>query len=159
MTPQRRPWWIAAALALWGGVWLWQGLRLPQFDQYAGIGPGLVVTIIGAVLLLLAAILAWEIRAGVRFEEQAAEDIAEGQGVSNRALALAAVACGLPILTMQSLGFVVTGALCFALVARAFRSVRPLLDLTIGAVLAGLCYLGFGFLGVKLGGLLPILGV
>ena len=56
---------------------LWKAAELPQFDQYAGIGPGMFPTIVGAVLVLLGLLLALQIHRGVRFEEQEAEDVAE----------------------------------------------------------------------------------
>ena len=138
---------------------MWQGLKLPQFDQYAHIGPGLPVTLIGAGLILLALILGLQIRAGVRFEEQDAEDVAEDHHVSRGALALAAAACALPMLTMQRLGFVLTCTFSFWLIARAFRSRRALLDLAIGLVVSLAAWFVFRKLGVQLGGLLPVAGV
>lgn len=156
---QQRPYWLAGAVALWGLIWVWQGLKLPQFDQYAHIGPGLPVTLIGAGLILLGLILALQIRAGVRFEEQEAEDVAEDHRVSHRALALAAAGCALPMLTMPRLGFVVTCTLSFWLITRAFRSRRGALDLLIGAVVSLVAWFVFGRLGVQLGGLLPVAGI
>lgn len=155
----RRPWWLALAVMLWGAVWVWQGLTLPQFDQYAHIGPGLPVTVIGGGLVLLGAILALQIARGARFEEQEAEDVAADHHVSYRALALAAAGAAVPMLTMERLGFALTGTIAFWLVARAFRSPRPAVDLVVGAVLSLAAWWVFGKLGVQLGPLLPLAGV
>ncbi|AXC48319.1 tripartite tricarboxylate transporter TctB family protein [Paracoccus suum] len=154
-----KPYWLAAGVALMGAIWLWQGLKLPQTDQYAHIGPGLPVTLVGAALIFLGAILAWQIRQGVRFEAQEAEDVDLDAGVSWRSLGLAAVAAAVPMVTMQSLGFVITCIISFWLVARAFRAPRPLLDLLVGAVLSVTAFFLFRKLGVQLGPLAPFLGV
>ena len=47
-----RPYWIAAGVIAFGLVWLYQASLLPQFAQYAELGPGFTVTIIGAGLVL-----------------------------------------------------------------------------------------------------------
>lgn len=156
---ERRPYWLAGGIVLWGLIWVWQGLKLPQFDQYAHIGAGLPVTLIGAGLVVLGLILGMQIRTGVRFEEQEAEDVAEDHHVSHRALALAAAGCAVPMLTMPTLGFVVTSTLSFWLITRAFRSARLWLDLLIGFVVAIVAWFVFGRLGVQLGGLLPVAGI
>jgi len=154
-----RPWWIAAGIAGWGAIVLWKSAELPQYDQYAGIGPGMFPTIVGAVLVVLGLMLAWQIHRGVRFEEQEAEDVAEDHAVSYHALAIAAFACAVPMLTMKHLGFVITCTLCFVLVAAAFKSRKYLLNAVIGLVFALICWWLFRKLGVQLGGLLPIAGV
>lgn len=154
-----RPWWIAAGIAGWGAIVLWKAAELPQYDQYAGIGPGMVPTIVGAVLVLLGLMLAWQIHRGVKFEEQEAEDVAEGHAVSYPALALAAAACAVPLVMMKPFGFVVTSTICFVLVAAAFKSHKYVLNTAIGLVFALICWWLFRKLGVQLGGLLPIAGV
>lgn len=154
-----KPYWLAAGVALWGAIWVWQGLKLPQFDQYAGIGPGLPVTGVGVGLIVLGGILALQIAQGVKFEEQSAEDTVQDGEVSYRALLLAAAGCALPMLTMSTLGFALTAAGSFWLVARAFRSPNWVLDLVIGVVLAVVAWWLFGKLGVQLGPLLPIAGI
>ncbi|MCB6178123.1 tripartite tricarboxylate transporter TctB family protein [Rhodobacter sp. Har01] len=154
-----RPYWLAAGTAGWGAIVLWKAHELPQFDQYAHIGPGLMPTAVGAGLVLLGLILALQIRRGVPFEEQGAEDVNDNHVVSHKALTLAAAACALPLLTMKPLGFVVTCTGCFVLVAAAFKSRRWGLNLALGAVVSLVTWWLFGKLGVQLGGLLPALGV
>lgn len=154
-----RPYWIAAGTAGWGAIVLWMAADLPQFDQHAYVGPGLMPTAVGAGLVLLGLILALQIRGGVRFEEQGAEDINEDHRVSHGALAIAAAACALPMLTMPKLGFVLTCTGCFVLIAAAFKSRRWALNAVVGLGFSLLCWWLFRRLGVQLGGLLPILGI
>ena len=102
--------------------------------------------------------LALQIRRGVSFEEQGAEDVNDDHSVSWKALGLAAAACALPMLTMKHLGFVITCAGCFVLIAAAFKSRRWALDLLLGLGFSFLCWWLFRKLGVQLGGILPLMG-
>lgn len=154
-----RPYWIAAGTVGWGAIVLWKAAELPQFDQYAHVGPGFMPSAVGFALVALGLILAVQIYRGVPFEEQGAEDVSEDHKVNYGALVLAAVACALPMLTMKPLGFVVTCTGCFVLVAAAFKSRRWLLNLAIGLGFSLLCWWLFRKLGVQLGGLLPMMGV
>lgn len=154
-----RPYWIAAGTVGLGAIVLLKAAELPQFDQYAHIGPGLIPTFVGAGLVLLGVMLTLQIRAGVPFEEQGAEDIAEDHHVGYGALALAAAGCALPMLAMKPLGFVVTCTGCFILIAAAFRSRNWALNLVLGLGFSLLSWWLFRKLGVQLGGLLPIAGI
>ena len=154
-----RPYWLAAGVAGWGAIVLWKAAELPQFHQYAGIGPGMFPTVVGAVMVFLGLLLALQIKRGVRFEEQGAEDVNEDHSVNYGALGLAAVACAMPMLTMKHFGFVVTGTLCFVLIAAAVKSRSHLLNLLLGAGFSLVCWWLFRKLGVQLGGLFPIAGV
>lgn len=154
-----RPYWIAAGTVGWGTIVLYKAAELPQFDQYAYIGPGFMPSAVGAGLVLLGLILALQIWWGVPFEEQDAEDVSEDHSVSYKALGLAAAACALPLLTMPKLGFVITGTGCFVLIAAAFKSRAWALNLILGLGFSALSWWLFRKLGVQLGGLLPVLGV
>lgn len=154
-----RPYWIAAGTVGWGAIVLLKSSELPQFDQYAHIGAGFMATMVGAGLVLLGLMLAVQIHQGVSFEEQEAEDVSGDHAVSYKALALAAAACALPMLTMQKLGFVITCTGCFVLVAAAFRSRRWAFNTVAGFGVSLLCWWLFRKLGVQLGGLLPLFGV
>lgn len=154
-----RPYWIAAGTVGWGAIVLWKAAELPQFDQYAHIGPGLMPSVVGGGMVLLGIILALQIRAGVRFEEQGAEDVNDAHSVSYGALALAAAGCALPVLAMKPLGFVLTCTGCFVLIAAAFKSRAWILNLSLGLVLSAVCWWLFGKLGVQLGSLVPIAGI
>jgi putative tricarboxylic transport membrane protein len=152
-----RPFWLGAAVIAIGGVWLYGAASLSQTAQYARIGPGLFVTLIGGGLVLLGVLLLLQIANGEEFVPQDAEDAMAGASADPRALATAIVAAALPVVTMRSLGFPLTGALCFALVARAFGSRRPAIDIAIGVLLSTAAHYGFAQLGVTLGGFLPLL--
>lgn len=141
-----------------GGVWLYGAASLPQTAQYAAIGPGLFVTAIGAGLVVLGAVLTLQIARGEQFAPQESEDAMSDAPADWRALAMAVAAAALPLLTIRQLGFPLTATLVFALVARAFGSRRPVLDLAIGLAISLLAYFGFIRLGVSLGGFLPLLG-
>ena len=153
-----RPYWLAAATVALGAIVLLKSSELPQFDQYAHVGAGFLPSVVGAGLVLLGLILALQIRRGVRFEEQGAEDVNEDHAVSYRSLGLAAAGCALPMLIMPTVGFVLSCTGSFALIAAAFRSRRWLLDLVIGLAFSLLCWWLFTRLGVQLGKLLPFWG-
>ena len=154
-----RPYWLAAGTAGWGAIVLLKAAELPQFDQHAYIGPGFMPSAVGAGLVLLGLILALQIRRGVPFEEQGAEDVNDDHTISYRALGLAAAACALPMLAMKGLGFVLTCTGCFVLIAAAFKSRRWLLNAALGLGFSLACWWLFRKLGVQLGGLLPLLEV
>lgn len=151
-----RPWWLAAGIAAIGAVWLYGAFSLPQTAQYARIGPGLFVTAIGAALVLLGALLGLQISRGEHFEAQTSEDAEADAPADTRAFLTALAAAAMPLLTMRHLGFPITAALSFALVARAFGSTRLWLDLAIGFAITTIAYFGFVHLGVTLGGFLPL---
>jgi len=152
-----RPWWLGLATIAIGCVWVYGAASLPQTAQYAQIGPGLFVTLIGVALILLGILLTIQIARGERFSPQEAEDAMADAPADRTALLTAIAAAALPLLTMRPLGFPITGTLCFMLVARAFGSRRLVLDLLIGAVLAAVSFWGFRQLGVSLGPAFPFL--
>lgn len=141
-----------------GCVWLYGAFLLPQTSQYAVIGPGLSLTVIGLALIVLGGILMLQISRGERFEPQDTEDAMSNAPADNMAFYLATAAAALPVLMMKPVGFPVTAAISFALVARAFGSRRIVLDVIIGFTLSIVAYLGFSRLGINLGGFFPPLG-
>jgi len=116
------------------------------------------VTLIGLALIVLGLLLTVQIARGERFSPQDAEDAMADAPADRTAFLTALAAAAMPLLTMRPLGFPITGALSFVLVARAFGSRRLVLDVLIGAVLAAITYLGFAKLGVSLGPAFPFLG-
>lgn len=153
-----RPFWIGGGLVVVGAVWLHGGLSLPQGARYAAIGPGLVPTLVGGVLILLGIILVVQILGGERFEPQDSEDAAANATMDKRAFLTALAAVVLPLASMTTLGLPITAALSFALVARALGSARLVLDLVIGALIGSLSWLMFTSLGLQLGRFFPPLG-
>ena len=158
MNMAERPYWIPAGVIAFGLVWLYQASLLPQFAQYAELGPGFTVTLVGGALVVLGAILALQIYQGETFAPQDAEDVASDVPPSRSAMLFAAAGAGVPILTMTTLGFAITATVSFVLTARAFQSKRYVLNTVIGAIFSLICWFGFRLLGVQLGGLLPIAG-
>lgn len=154
-----RPYWIGIGLMIMGAVWLFNGFGLPQGARYAAVGPGLFVTVAGAGLLVLGAILVLQIWRGENFEAQDAEDAEAAAGMDKRAFFTALVAVALPIFTMGPLGMPFTATLSFVLVANAFGSRRWWLDLIFGALLACGSWFLFSQLGLQLGRFFPPLGV
>jgi putative tricarboxylic transport membrane protein len=141
-----------------GGIWLSNAFRLDVIASYGGIGPGLFVGLVGVGLVLLGIVLMIQIRRGERFDPQATEDMTPDAPVSRRGLLLTVTASAVPLATMQQVGFPVTAALVFALVARAFGTRRIVHDLVFGLILGSVCWYGFRGLGVALGGFLPLAG-
>lgn len=153
-----RPWWLGLAVIALGCVCLYGTTSLAQSARYAGIGPGLFVTIAGGGLVILGVMLLVQIARGEKFEPQDAEDASGGEKANPVALATALAAVILPIFAMQPLGLPVTAMLSFTLVARAFSSRKPLLDLVYGALLGAAAWFLFTRLGLQLGGFLPLAG-
>lgn len=154
----RRPWWLGLAVIAIGALWLQQGYGLPAGGGYAGVGPGAFVQIVGLALIGLGLVLIAQIARGASFEPQEAESAQAGARPSCRALVFAAAGAAVPLLTMRPLGFPLTAMLSFALVTHAFGSRRLLMDCAIGLALGLACWAGFGWLGVTLGGALPLAG-
>lgn len=154
-----KPYWIGIGLMVMGAVWLYNAFGLRQGARYAAVGPGLFVTIAGAGLLILGAILMLQIWRGESFQPQDAEDADGSTRMDKRAFLTALVAVALPIATIGPLGMPFTATLSFVLVANAFGSRRWWLDLICGAVLASAAWFLFAQLGLQLGRFFPPLGV
>ncbi len=155
---RERPWWLGLAVILMGAVCLYASTELAATAQYAAVGPGMFVIGVGLGLLVLGVLLLIQIARGEVFEPEEAENAAAGQPMDKRAFLTALAAAILPALVIDTLGLPLTGMLSFMLVARAFGSQRLVSDLVVGFVLAGLGWLLFGWLGLDLGGFLPLVG-
>jgi len=107
-TAQRRPWWLGLAVMLLGAVCLYAASELAITAQYAGIGPGMLLLVIGAVFFLLGVLLLVQIARGEVFEPLDAENASAQQTMDKRAFTTALVAVVLPALIMQSLGLPIT---------------------------------------------------
>lgn len=154
-----RPFWLGLAVLAIGGVWLYGAFSLPRTVRYAMVGPGLFPTLVGAGLVLLGVLLLAQIARGERFAPQEAEDVDADAPASWPAFFTAVAAAAVPIVTMRPLGFPITAALTFALVARAFGSTTLARDLAIGLVIGLVCWYGFSeLLGIGLPALPLLLG-
>lgn len=145
-----RPWWIPGGIVALGGVMLYGASQLGQSDAHSGVGPGLFVTVIGVVLVVLGVALAVKVGRGTAFDSPEEEEQTRRGPLFLAALALAA-----PLVLMQTVGFPVTAAVVFAGVARAFGSRHLLVDVVTGAVLGSVAWFFFNWLGVNLGPFLP----
>ena len=151
-----RTWGLPAFAAVLGVAMVAESMGLSLFERYTGLGAGLMVAFVGAGFLVIAALLAWQVAAGVPFEPEASEGVNAEAPVSWSGLALAGAAIVLPILTLPWLGFPLGAALAFVCVTRAYGSATLLHDLLIGLALASATWFAFTKLGVQLGAFLPL---
>ena len=158
MTQRERPWWLGLAVILMGAVCIYASTELAATAQYAAIGPGMFVIAVGVGLICLGILLLVQIARGEVFEPEGAENVASDQPMDKRAFITALVAAVVPALLIDILGLPLTGMLSFMLVARAFGSRRLIPDLLVGFVLSSLGWGMFGWLGLDLGGFLPLMG-
>jgi putative tricarboxylic transport membrane protein len=155
--PAPRPWWLGAAVVVWGLVWLYGALSLPQAATYAVVGPGFFPAAIGAGLVVLGLLLLVAVARGERFEPQEAEEADLSRSPSRAAFWTTVAAGVVPIVVIRPLGFPVAAAVAFALTARAFGSRRVLLDLAVGLALGLACWVLFSrLLGLSLPGFPPL---
>lgn len=151
-----QPWWLGLSIILLGAVCLYASSSLSLSAQYAGIGPGLFVAMVGAGLVALGILLMIQMARGTAFDD---EERAADPGMDKRAFFTVLLASIVPALTMQSLGLPLTASVSFMLVARALKSRNIVLDLVSGFVLGSACWYLFSKLGLQLGGFLPLAGV
>lgn len=151
-----QPWWLGLAVILLGAICLYASTELSLGAQYAGIGPGLFVTLVGVGLVGLGVLLMIQMARGTAFDN---EELAQDPGMDKRAFFTVLLASIIPALAMQRLGLPLTAALSFMLVARALGSTRVVLDLICGFMLGGACWFLFSELGLQLGGFFPLAGV
>ncbi|WP_326573990.1 tripartite tricarboxylate transporter TctB family protein [Streptomyces sp. NBC_00481] len=127
--------------------------------QRGPVGPKTVPIVVGAGLLLIAALLALDVLRGGRGEAEAGEDIDLSEPADWRTvLLLAGVFLGAAVL-IEPLGFPIAGALLFWGAAYALGSRRLDRDPLIAAVISLVTYAVFNnLLGVPLPGG-PLMGV
>jgi putative tricarboxylic transport membrane protein len=138
---------VGVIVILFGAGVLWAAADLPVQAGYAGIGPGALPRIVGAVLLILGAMLTWQAwRRGFDGVDEAAE---HELGFDRRSFFW--VSAGLIVygVLVERASFIVASTLLFALTARGFGSRRWLHDGLIGLALAVIVYLLFS-VGLKI---------
>ena len=155
-TTSRQPWWLGLAVILAGAICLYASTSLTLSAQYAAIGPGLFVALVGAGLVLLGIVLLLQMHRGTAFDQ---EERAQDPGMDKGPFLTVLLAAVLPSLMMETVGLPITASVCFMLVARALGSRRMLLDLLWGLLLGSACWFLFGRLGLQLGGFLPVAGL
>lgn len=150
-----QPWWLGLAVILLGAVCLYAASQLSLTAQYAAIGPGLFVALVGAGLVALGVALLVQMARGTAFDD---EERAADPGMDKQAFFTVLLASLMPALAMKTLGLPLTASVSFMLVARALGSRRISSDLLAGFVLGSACWYLFSKLGLQLGGFLPLAG-
>jgi putative tricarboxylic transport membrane protein len=118
---------IAALLAAFGAVLLWDAGRLPQDGGYAGIGPAAMPKLIGWGLIVLAALTA---ASGLK------RPLASVPRQNPVPLLWIGGGVALQIALLHVVGFILATALLFAATARAFGERRLPLAFAVGLVLS-----------------------
>jgi len=135
---QRRPDWaaliIAAGLAVFGAVILWDSARLADLGGYSGVGPGTVPRVVGIGLILLAV---WTVAAALRgdFPERPRQQPAPVLWI------IAGLAGQLILLKVA--GFSIATGVLFALTARAFGKRNLTLTLPVGIAISFVVWIVF----------------
>lgn len=154
----KRPWWVGLFVLAMGIVWLYGAQSIKATTTVVGIGPAVMVEGCGLLLTVCGLVLIFQALRGTSFRAQEEEGADLGAPPSYSSFGLAAAGIGLPLISMQLLGFPITAAISFAFITHAFGSRRTLLDLAIGAIVSVLSWWGFSKLGINLGPFLPLIG-
>jgi putative tricarboxylic transport membrane protein len=140
---------ISLGLLALGSFIVYETQGIAETQGYAQVGPRLFPYIVGAGLALCGAVLGWQsIFGGWRNVplDQPGHDAPDWT-----AFGIVSAGIVLHMIVIGYAGFVLAGALLFALVARGFGSRRPERDAVIALVLATVVYLIFTrALGLKL---------
>lgn len=122
---------IAALLAIFGAVLLWDAARLPQDGGYAGIGPAAMPKLIGWGLIALAGLTA------LTGMKRKLADVPRQNPVP---LLWIGGGVALQIALLHIAGFIIATGLLFAATARGFGERRLPLALAAGLALAFVVY-------------------
>jgi putative tricarboxylic transport membrane protein len=140
---------VAAGITAIGVLVFAGSFYLPTGGGYAQVGPGVVPRVVGAIVMLLGAVLLAEaLRGGFPGVDEEAEaklpmDWAAFAWVSGGILAYGVL--------IEWLGFVFSSTILFVMVARGFSSKRYALNVVTGLVLASLVFAMFNYgLGLTL---------
>jgi hypothetical protein len=150
-----RPWWLGIAVILIGAICLYASSQLNLSAQYAAIGPGLFVALVGVGLVGLGVLLLVQIGRGTAFDN---EELAADPGMDKLAFFTVLLAALIPALVIEALGLPLTAMVSFMLVARALGSRRTIADLVAGFILGSVAWYLFSRLGLQLGHFFPLLG-
>ncbi|WP_377639814.1 tripartite tricarboxylate transporter TctB family protein [Oryzobacter terrae] len=143
---------LCAALALVGVVVIVDASRLGAVTSSNDpIGPRAMPFVVGGALLVVAALYALDVFRGGVGEAEAGEDVELGQAADWRTVALLAGAFALNAVLIEPLGWVISGALLFAMSAFALGNRHHVRGLAIGVALSLITFYGFAIgLGVNL---------
>ncbi|GIL35021.1 tripartite tricarboxylate transporter TctB family protein [Phycicoccus sp. DTK01] len=143
---------LCAALALVGVVVIVDASRIGHVTSSNDpIGPRALPFIVGGLLLLVSVLYALDVLRGGVGEAEAGEDVELGQRADWRTVGLLAGAFALNALLIEPLGWVISGALLFALSAFALGNRHHVRGLAIGIAMSLVTFYGFAIgLGVNL---------
>ena len=140
---------VAAGVTAIGALILWGSFYLPTGGGYAQVGPGMVPRGVGALIIVLGALLFREaFTGGFRGVDEEAEVHLPMDWPSFAWVSGGIIAYGLAI---EHLGFILSSTVLFVMVARGFNSRRWLLNAATGLVLAIVVFAIFNYgLGLAL---------
>ena len=128
---------VALFLGAVGILVIVQALLLPASRIARGpIGPATVPLVVGGLLVVVAGFLAVDVWRGGRGEPEGGEDVELTGGSDWRTIAMLAAAFVVNALTIESLGWPISGAILFWGSAFALGSRHYVRDLVISAVLS-----------------------
>ena len=128
---------VALFLGALGLLVIVQAILLPESRIARGpVGPAAVPIVVGTLLVVVAAFLALDVSRGGRGEPEGGEDVELGGGSDWRTIAILAAAFVFNALTIESLGWPISGAILFWGSAFALGSRHYLRDLAIALVLS-----------------------
>jgi putative tricarboxylic transport membrane protein len=143
---------VALFLGVLGLVVIVQALLLPESKIVRGpVGPAAVPLVVGALLFVVAIFLAIDVHRGGRGEPEGGEDVELGGRSDWRTIAILVAAFVFNALTIETLGWAISGAVLFWGSAFALGSRHYIRDAVIAVVLSvGSWYLFVLGLGVSL---------
>jgi putative tricarboxylic transport membrane protein len=143
---------VCAGLALLGVVVIVDAARIgAATSSNDPVGPKALPYVVGAALLVVAALYALDVSRGGVGEMEAGEDVELGHRADWRTVGLLAGAFLLNAVLIDPLGWVISGALLFALSAYALGNRHHVRGLAIGLALSLATFYGFAIgLGVNL---------
>jgi putative tricarboxylic transport membrane protein len=143
---------VCAALALLGLVVIWYATQIgAATSSNDPVGPKALPFVVGAALLLISGLYALDVFRGGVGEQEAGEDVELGHPADWRTVGMLAAAFLLNALLIEPLGWVISGALLFALAAFALGNRHHIRGLAIGTALSLATFYAFAIgLGVNL---------
>lgn len=143
---------VCAALALLGVVVIVDATRIgAATSSNDPMGPRALPFVIGAALVLVAVLYALDVARGGVGEAEAGEDIELGAPSDRRTVGILAGAFALNAVLIEPFGWVISGALLFALSAYALGNRHHVRGLAIGVVMSLTTFYAFAIgLGVTL---------
>jgi len=128
---------VALFLGALGVLIIVQALMLPESRIARGpVGPAVVPVVVGSMLVIVAAFLALDIRRGGRGEPEGGEDVELTGGSDWRTVAILVAAFLFNALTIETLGWPVSGAVLFWGAVFALGSRHYVRDALIAVVLS-----------------------